>query len=54
MFPTLFPYGISSFEDKERETPLSFEHQAQYYLNLADCAFRYHHSYLFVVLNMLQ
>lgn len=54
MFPTLFPCGIGGFEDKQRETPLSFEHQAQYYLNLCDRAFRYHHSYLFVILNMLQ
>lgn len=54
MFPTLFPYGIGGFEDKRRDTPLSFEQQARYYLNLPDRAFRYHHSYLFVVLNILQ
>jgi hypothetical protein len=54
MFPTLFPYGIGGFEDKDRHTALSFEHQAQYYLNLTDRNFRYHHSYLFFVLNMLQ
>ncbi|KAG2348485.1 hypothetical protein BDR05DRAFT_973571 [Suillus weaverae] len=51
MFPTLFPYGIRGFEDPERETPLSFEHQAQYYLNLSDHTFRYHHSYLFIKSN---
>jgi hypothetical protein len=34
--------------------PVSFEQQAQYYHKLADCSFRYHHSYMFVVLNMLQ
>ncbi|KAG2749902.1 hypothetical protein P692DRAFT_201712247, partial [Suillus brevipes Sb2] len=54
MFPTLFPYGIGGFEDKLRDAPLSFEQQARYYLNLPDRAFRYHHSYLFVVLNILQ
>lgn len=54
MFPMLFPCGIGGFEDKLREAALSFEQQAQYYLNLPDRAFRYHHSYLFVVLNILQ
>ncbi|KAG1831607.1 hypothetical protein EV424DRAFT_1314205, partial [Suillus variegatus] len=54
MFPTLFPCGIGGFEDGQRDTALAFEQQAQYYLNLPDRAFRYHHSYLFVILNMLQ
>lgn len=54
MFPTLFPFGIGGFEDKSRPTALSFQQQAQYYLNLADRSFRYHHSFLFVALNMIQ
>ncbi|KAG1800750.1 uncharacterized protein HD556DRAFT_1229833 [Suillus plorans] len=54
MFRTLFPCGIGGFEDIARQTALSFEHQAEYYLNLPDRAFRYHHLYLFIVLNMLQ
>jgi hypothetical protein len=54
MYPTLFPCGIGGFEDKTRPTALSFQQQAQYYLNLADRSFRYHHSYLFVALNMIQ
>ncbi|KAG2337333.1 hypothetical protein BDR05DRAFT_836378, partial [Suillus weaverae] len=54
MFPTLFPCGIGCFEDQQRSTPLSFEQQARYYLNLSDRAFRYHHSYMFLMLNILQ
>lgn len=54
MFPTLFPFGIGGFEDKSRPTALSFKEQAQYYFNISDRAFRYHYSYIFVALNMLQ
>ncbi|KAF8838829.1 hypothetical protein BDN67DRAFT_906681, partial [Paxillus ammoniavirescens] len=54
MYPTLFPFGLGGFEDKERLVPLSFAQQAQYYLDLNDRSFRYHHSFLFVVLNITQ
>ncbi|KAF6752481.1 hypothetical protein DFP72DRAFT_815331, partial [Ephemerocybe angulata] len=54
MYPKLFPYGIGGFEDPERMTPISFDKQAEYYFNLPDREFRYHYSYLFVVLNMVQ
>ncbi|TFK20679.1 hypothetical protein FA15DRAFT_682417 [Coprinopsis marcescibilis] len=54
MFPTLYLFGISGFEDKHRPTIVSFESQAAYYLNLSDKSFRYHESYLFVTLNMIQ
>ncbi|KAG1779380.1 hypothetical protein EV702DRAFT_922214, partial [Suillus placidus] len=54
MYPTLFPCGIGGFEDPLRPTALSFEAQAHYYLELADRSFCYHHSYLFVALNMTQ
>lgn len=54
MFPTLFPLGIGGFEDKGRPTSLSFQQQSQYYLNTSDRSFRYHYSYIFVVLNILQ
>ena len=50
MFPTLFPLGIGGFEDKSRQTGLSFQQQAQYYLNLPDRSFRYHYSFIFVAL----
>ncbi|KAG2750130.1 hypothetical protein P692DRAFT_20734175 [Suillus brevipes Sb2] len=54
MYPTLYPYGVGGFEDPSRPTALSFEHQAKYYLSLSDRSFRYHYSFIFVVLNILQ
>ncbi|KAG2737789.1 hypothetical protein P692DRAFT_201732591, partial [Suillus brevipes Sb2] len=54
MYPTLFPYGIGGFEDSGRVTPLAFDRQAKYFLNLSDRRFRYHETFLFVTLNMLQ
>lgn len=33
---------------------MSFQLQARYTLNLSDRAFRYHHSYMFIVLNIVQ
>ena len=54
MYPTLFPAGIGGFEIPDRICPISFQQQAKYYLDLADRSFRYHHSFLFVVLNIIQ
>ncbi|KZT29852.1 hypothetical protein NEOLEDRAFT_1153726 [Neolentinus lepideus HHB14362 ss-1] len=54
MYPTLFPYGIGGFEHPDRYPSLSFQAQASYYLDLDDRSFRYHHSYLFVALNIMQ
>ena len=53
-FPTLFPLGIGGFETKNRLVLLSFQQQAAYYLNIHDRSFRYHNSFLFVCLNILQ
>ena len=54
MYPTLFPLGTGGFDIKDRVCALSFSNQAKYYLDLADRSFRYHHSFLFVVLNIIQ
>ena len=54
MYPTLFPFGIGGFEDKHRETPIQFNKQAEYYFDLPDKSFHLHHSYMFVVWNILQ
>ncbi|THU90071.1 hypothetical protein K435DRAFT_821225 [Dendrothele bispora CBS 962.96] len=54
MFPTLFPLGIGGFEDSERKPPVSFDTQANYFLDLHDRRFRYHYSFLFVVFNIKQ
>ena len=54
MFPSLFPFGIGGFEDTQRPSRLSFQQQAEYFLDISDRVFRYHYSYIFVVLNMIQ
>jgi hypothetical protein len=54
MYPTLFPVGTGGFEVPDRACTISFNKQAGYYLDLADRSFRYHHSFLFVVLNIIQ
>ena len=54
MYPTLFPMGIGGFDIPDRVCSISFAKQADYYLDLADRSFRYHHSFMFVVLNIIQ
>ena len=54
MYPTLFPVGIGGFDIPDRVCSISFAKQADYYLDLADRSFRYHHSFMFVVLNIIQ
>ena len=54
MFPTLWPFGIGGFDDSDRQTPLSFPVQANYYFDIPDHRFRYHHAYSFVALNIIQ
>ncbi|KAJ3554886.1 hypothetical protein NP233_g12332 [Leucocoprinus birnbaumii] len=54
MFPTLFPYGIGGLEDSECGVPVSFQHHVCYLLNIKDKSFRYHFSFVFVALNILQ
>ncbi|KAG1891894.1 uncharacterized protein F5891DRAFT_963943, partial [Suillus fuscotomentosus] len=54
LYPTLFPYGLGGFEIKSRRTALAFKKQAKYFLSVSDRAFRYHNSFIFVLLNILQ
>ena len=54
MFPTLFPYGIGGFEDGNRKYNISFKHHVKHLLNLHDKCFQMHHSFSFIVFNMLQ
>ena len=54
MFPTLFPLGIASFEDPTRSVKISFEAHANSLLDSYDHNFRYHHSFIFIVLNIIQ
>ncbi|KAF9782691.1 hypothetical protein BJ322DRAFT_1009433, partial [Thelephora terrestris] len=54
MYPTLFPAGTGGFDIPDRTCAISFQKQAEYCLDLADRSFRYHHSFLFVALNIIQ
>jgi hypothetical protein len=54
MFPTLFPLGLGGFDDAARITKLNFGAQANAFLDVPDRCFKYHHSYIFVVLNIIQ
>jgi len=54
MFPMLWPFGIGGFEDSDRQTPLSFPVQANYYFDIPDHCFRHHHAFSFVALNIMQ
>ena len=54
MYPTLFPLGIGGAEDSTHLTKLSFQNQVPYYFDLQDRSYQYHHSYMFVTLNIIQ
>ncbi|KAE9395280.1 hypothetical protein BT96DRAFT_1044716, partial [Gymnopus androsaceus JB14] len=54
MFPTLFPLGIGGFEDSRCKPSVSLESHAKHLLDTANCSFRYHYFFSFVVLNMIQ
>ncbi|KAJ3770178.1 hypothetical protein FB446DRAFT_647442, partial [Lentinula raphanica] len=54
MFPTLFPLGIGGFEDDCRSPEVSLKSHAAHLLDQPDRKFRYHHYYIFVILNLIQ
>jgi hypothetical protein len=54
LYPTLFPYGTGAFEDSSRPVKISFKKQIQYLLSYHDRRFEEHHSFIFIVFNMLQ
>ena len=54
LYPTLFPYGTGAFEDASRPVKISFKKQIQYLLSYHDRRFEEHHSFIFIVFNMLQ
>jgi len=54
MYLTLFPMGTGGFEVPDRACVILFQKQVEYYLNLTDRSFHYHHLFLFVVLNIIQ
>ena len=54
IFPTLFPYGCGALEDKFRPVQINFREHLRYLLSHGDRRFEEHHSFIFVVFNILQ
>ena len=54
IFPTLFPYGCGALEDPSRPIKIDFREHLRYLLSIADRRFEEHHSFIFVVFNILQ
>lgn len=54
LFPTLFPYGLGSPDNPDRKIKTCYKTHLQYLLSYHDKRFEIHHSFIFVVFNMLQ
>lgn len=54
LFPTLFPYGCGAPYDESRPTPVSLMKHVRYLLTYEDQRFEKHHSFMFVLFNMMQ
>ena len=54
LYPTLFPYGCGVPEDSSRPTKVSLNQHIRYLLSLEDRRFEKHHSFMFVLFNMIQ
>lgn len=54
LFPTLFPYGCGAPHDESRPIPVSLTKHVRYLLTYADHRFEKHHSFMFVLFNMMQ
>lgn len=54
LFPTLFPYGCGAPHDVSRPVSVSLQQHIRYLLTYDDHRFQKHHSFIFVVFNMLQ
>ena len=54
LYPTLFPYGQGGFEDATRPIKVPMKDHVRYLLNYDDKRFEKHHSFLFIVFNMMQ
>ncbi|CAG8794063.1 2043_t:CDS:2, partial [Cetraspora pellucida] len=50
----LFPYGIGGHKDKFRKQHILFKQYIKHLLQLYDCKFRYHHSFIFATFDILQ
>jgi hypothetical protein len=54
LYPTLFPYGQGGLEDVTRPIKVPMKDHVRYLLNYDDKRFEKHHSFLFIVFNMMQ
>ncbi|CAF0766459.1 unnamed protein product [Adineta steineri] len=54
LFPTLFPYGFGAPYDLSRPTAVSLNQHIRYLLAHEDQRFEKHHSFMFVMFNILQ
>src|ERR1700722_8524980 len=54
MYPTLFPYGIGGFDDRNRSAKLSMRRQVKHFLQLSDRRFQEHPTFIFTAFNILQ
>ncbi|CAF1614641.1 unnamed protein product [Rotaria sp. Silwood1] len=54
LYPTLFPYGLGGLEDLLRPVKVSMKDHVRYLLNYDDKRFEKHHSFMFIVFNMIQ
>lgn len=54
LFPTLFPYGYGAPNDPSRPSPPSLSEHIRYLLAYDDQRFEKHHSFMFVLFNIMQ
>lgn len=54
LFPTLFPYGCGAPYDSSRPISVSLNQHIRYLLAYEDQRFQKHHSFMFVIFNMMQ
>ena len=54
LYPTLFPYGCGAPYDSSRPAPVSLNQHIRYLLAYDDQRFEKHHSFMFVLLNIMQ
>lgn len=54
LFPSLFPYGCGVPHDESRPFPVSLIKHVRYLLTYEDQRFEKHHSFMFVLFNMMQ
>ena len=54
LYPTLFPYGCGAPYDSSRPVPVSLNQHIRYLLAYDDQRFEKHHSFMFVLFNIMQ